>query len=924
MPKKNENLDNKINKIIDELQNLDTSEMERSSPEQQNLINFSNILSNISKDPELAIGTEIGQWKILGLLGIGGMSIVYLVERNDEQLKQKAALKIIPNIIASKNMIERFVRERQILSDLNHNNIAKLYDAGVTEHNIPWLVMELVEGEDIITFSNTHDLNIEQRVILFKQICEALAYAHANGVIHRDIKPTNLMVNHDKILKLLDFGIASVEEQQSLTMTGAIIGTPGYMSPEQAKGISSELDRRTDIFSLGVLLYKLIKHKMPFEADNISEISYKIIHDEPTTLGSVVPVELKAIIFKCLEKRVENRYASASSLNQDLNAYLNGDVVSARNITFLGRVKKKIIKHPFTSTFVTIAALTTIMGVGFGMYQVYASLKKIQMTENYLSRSQEIKAKVRRTHMMPLHNIRSEYAEISHDIEQLKNEIENTHADASGLSDFALGSAYLTMRKKDIAYDYLAKAFNKGWKSYELSGALGLILAYKWDDAKRHSLSISNKEERQEYLDKKQIEIYQPAVKHLKNAQKGLSISNFISAYLASLDNDIDKAIEFIEKEIVINPWYYEALILASDLYIRKAIPILSSQGYQQAKGYINLSKERMDQAINIGRSDPYNYKEYCSNFGFEIQYGLTYHADSFLDIFNQGIAICKKALKLSPLPKPASIYMNIHYLYENNALYQQNQGFSSFDLFKKSYETIKQGLKLYPNDSELLKTSVASLVAMAKHNISINKNPDHFFKSAVTNIEKSLSINPNSRKSWHRLAILQKELGNYYRNIKKYQLADKHYHQSLDNHNKVTELGNKLSGLANGALVINERAKLKFLLGKPLEGIDLFRKALTASEEIFKFNQDVFVTYTNYYEYQYDLIKALDTNNMPFVDELSKAINSINDGCNFDYLKDNHINMVEISMNLFIENNYAKPQQFNACQIKKELLKKN
>ena len=924
MPDKKNKLDKKVNQIISDLQNLDTSEFSDTDLGKKGILNFSDILSNLDDNPESAIGTEIGQWTILGLLGIGGMSIVYLVERNDKSLKQKAALKIIPNAIASKNMIERFIRERQILSDLNHHNIAKLYDAGITENNIPWLVMELVEGEDILSFADKHNLNLEQRVVLFKQICKALAYAHANGVIHRDIKPSNLMVNDEKVLKLLDFGIASVEEQQSLTMTGAIIGTPGYMSPEQAKGISSELDRRTDIFSLGVLLYKLIKHEMPFRAENISEISYKIIHDEPTLLGSGTPIELQAIIFKCLEKKVDNRYSSVSALNQDLNSYLNGDVVSARKVTFLRRLIKKIIKHPIISALIIIATLTSLMGVGFGVYQAYASLKKIQVAENHLHRSQEIKAKARRMHMMPAHNIQSEYTSISNEIEQLKSEIESTDIDTSGLSDFALGSAYLTMRKNDLAYDYLLKAENKGWQSPELSSALGQILVLKWEKIKEHSLSISDKNKKQKYLNKQKVAVYQPAILYLKQAQKGLSTSNYISSYLAYLEDDTDKAIEFIEKENTINPWHYEAFAFASNLYIIKAIPILNSQGYQQAEIYLKQSKLKMDQAINIGRSDPNNYIEYCANFGFEIQLQLEYHTNNIDEVFNQGLNICKNALKITPPPKDPSIFRNLNYLYDNYADYQTRLKLSSIEFSRKAYEATLQGLALHPNDSGLLTASASPIIAMAQYNISNNKDPDQYYQIAITNLEKSLSINPNQRKSWHQLATLHKDLGNYYRDKQNQQQADFHYQQSILNHKKVIDLGNKLSGLANSALVYNEWAKLKSSIGKPNEGIKLIKQAMTTSEEILQFNTDVYIIYVNYFEYQFELVKVLDTHDMPYSTELSNAIESINNSCSFDYLNKNHFKMLKPVLNFYYDNNYATPQDFNTCQSKKEALEKN
>ncbi|MFK8012114.1 MAG: serine/threonine protein kinase, partial [Marinicellaceae bacterium] len=476
-------LEKKVSDFISDFDNIDTADILES---ENSIIGYGSIIEDIDFDPLNLIGSEIGHWKILKLLGQGGMSIVYLVERNDDQIKKQAALKIIPNTIASKTMIDRFLRERQILSDLNHNNIAQLYDAGLSENQIPWFVMELVQGQDILSYTEKNNLNTKQRVFLFKQVCEALSYAHSRGIIHRDIKPNNLMVNENGIIKLLDFGIATdrdkfSEENKSLTMTGVIVGTPGYMSPEQAKGLNQEIDKRTDIFSLGVLLYKLLKKDLPFKAESISEISYKIIHEEPTLMGQSFSADLQAITFKCLEKSKEKRYQSVAKLSSDLDAFLSGDVISARKITFIGRLSKKIKKHPVFSSIITLAVLATVFGIGNGIYQTYETFKRVQIAEKHLSRAQEIKAKVRRTHMMPFHNVRDKYKSILSEIELLESDIKASGSDATGLSSFALGVAYLAMDKKELALKNFKQAQSKGWQSPQLSSGLGLTLIYEWN-----------------------------------------------------------------------------------------------------------------------------------------------------------------------------------------------------------------------------------------------------------------------------------------------------------------------------------------------------------------------------------------------------------------------------------------------------------
>jgi tetratricopeptide (TPR) repeat protein len=474
-----------------------------------------------------------------------------------------------------------------------------------------------------------------------------------------------------------------------------------------------------------------------------------------------------------------------------------------------------------------------------------------------------------------------------------------------------------------LAYEYLLKAENKGWQSIDLSSALGLVLALKWKIVKGHSLSISDKIKKQEYLNKQKQLVYLPAIKYLEEAQKGLSTSNFISSYLAYLEDDVDKAIEYIEKENTINSWHYEAFAFASILYINKSIPILNSHGYQQVEDYIKLSELKMSQAIDIGRSDPDNYKENCSNFGFKIQLQLDYRIDSFEDTFEQGLATCQKALQLAPSPKAAGIFINLKHLYANNAFYQTRQGLASLDYQKKAHEIVNQGLKIHPNNKGLLTASVDPLIALAEDDIENNQKTDHYYQLALTNLKKSLSIDPSQRKSWYQLAKLHKNMGNYHRSKNNHQKANQHYQQSITNYEKVIQLGNKLSGLANIALVLEEQAKLKLLANKPQEAIRLLKKAVATSEEIIQFNKDIFAIFTNYYEYQYELVNALKTNNMPFTIELHQAIESINDGCNLDYLKDSQLKMVETSINFFVDNDYATAQDFDICQTKMEELKK-
>ena len=209
------------------------------------------------------IGRRIGVYKIVDEIGHGGMGDVYRASRVDGQYEKQVAIKLVRIGLDSPFMVQRFLHERQILASLDHPNIAHLYDGGTTEDDVPYLVMELIEGTPIDCYCDEHDLDTGDRLELFMQVCAAVQYAHQRLVIHRDIKPSNILVTEDGIPKLLDFGIAKIIDPSLSTETTLVRPmTPEYASPEQIRG--DPITTATDIYSLGVVLYRLLARRSPY------------------------------------------------------------------------------------------------------------------------------------------------------------------------------------------------------------------------------------------------------------------------------------------------------------------------------------------------------------------------------------------------------------------------------------------------------------------------------------------------------------------------------------------------------------------------------------------------------------------------------------------------------------------------------------
>src|SRR5579883_3374946 len=311
-------------------------------------------------------GERIGRYKLLQKIGEGGCGVVYMAEQY-EPIRRRVALKVIKLGMDTKQVIARFEAERQALALMDHQNIAKVLDAGTTPSGRPYFVMELVHGIPITTYCDANQLTPRERLELFVPVCLAIQHAHQKGIIHRDIKPSNVLVTmyDDKpVPKIIDFGVAKAIEQRLTEKTvytqfGMLVGTFEYMSPEQAEMNAFGVDTRSDIYALGVLLYELLTGTTPLEQQRLkqaafSEIVRLIKEEEPprpsvrlSTSGALAKVaaarktdaaklsrlvrgELDWVVMKCLEKQRTRRYDSAGGLARDVERYLNVEPIEAR------------------------------------------------------------------------------------------------------------------------------------------------------------------------------------------------------------------------------------------------------------------------------------------------------------------------------------------------------------------------------------------------------------------------------------------------------------------------------------------------------------------------------------------------------------------------------------------------------------------
>jgi eukaryotic-like serine/threonine-protein kinase len=355
---------------------------------------------------EKLIGARVANYQITSALGHGGMGLVYRAIRSDDTYKKEVAIKLVRPGLDSDIVYRRFRSERQILAALEHENIARLLDGGATEQGVPYFVMELVEGQPIDEYCDARKLSIADRIQLFQHVCSAVQYAHQHLVVHRDLKPKNVLVTVDGVPKLLDFGIATILSPETLpgadpTVTVAGMMTPEYASPEQLR--REAITTATDVYSLGLVLYKLLTGRMPYRpaGDSAYDLAHAICQLEPdkpsatvrrveresadaggapnsigiterisearsTTpdrLQRTLSGDLDQILLKALRKEPQQRYSSVQSFAQDLRMYLAGMPVSARHGTFAYRANKFIRRNKLVLAATAAALLMTVAGV---------------------------------------------------------------------------------------------------------------------------------------------------------------------------------------------------------------------------------------------------------------------------------------------------------------------------------------------------------------------------------------------------------------------------------------------------------------------------------------------------------------------------------------------------------------------------------
>lgn len=715
-----------------------------------------------------ALALPVAHWdryELLELLGRGGMGSVY--KARDRRLGRVVALKFISGDDPA--LAQRFMQEARAQARLEHPHICKVYEVGSVDGK-PYIAMEFVSGQTLDKV--TAKLSMADKLRIMKDAAEAVHAAHEQGIVHRDLKPSNILVEDAGAGRyrpvIMDFGLARDSDNSAthgLTESGAVMGTPAYMSPEQARGDAKRLDRRSDVYSLGATLYDVLTGKPPFEDQTVVNVLLKVISEAPRPLRShsdAIPEAVELIVSKCLNKEPEQRYPSAQALAEDLGRYLAAQRVVARRLSYSYRLLYWARRNRALAALAVGLVLSLLGLAGFGVRTRILALEKQEQAKKEAALAQKLGQAVeglewlmRTAYLLPLHDTRYEKGLVRERMAVIAAELEGEQGRGARLGAYVLGRGHLALQEWDAANSLLGRAAQLGYRDAELDYALGRVLGELYSralaDARRSGDSSFFAQRKREL----RLEYLEPALTHLQKSRHLKTVSaNYVDGLIDYYEDRHDAALLNAHMARRKTPWLYEAAKLEGDVLLARALEQRGHGELDEADRSFADSLSRYGQAAAIGHSDPLVHEAMAEAWlrweESDMQRGRDPEPKR-----EAALAAADRALEAAP----AESYGDIKKAFAFNfyAQYAQNSGKLELakSIYLKQIESARLALDLHPNDAYAHESKGIAYLRLAEIQLSGRRSIQSEFAQAKESFELALKHRPRFPWAWNDYSVL-------------------------------------------------------------------------------------------------------------------------------------------------------------------------
>ncbi|MBL8114973.1 MAG: protein kinase [Acidobacteria bacterium] len=698
---------------------------------------------------------EIGSYVIQRVLGEGGMGRVYLAR--DTKLDRLVALKVLRR--GEPDLLRRFVQEARAQAQVTHEGVCRIYEAG--EHaGTAYIAMEFIDGKTLS--QSSWALRAEEKIDIVRRVAEALHAAHRAGLVHRDLKPDNVMVAaQGQRPVILDFGLARQQAASAtLTVAGLIVGTPAYMAPEQALGQNERIDRRTDVYALGVTLFELFTRRTPFHAGSAAELLLKIVNEEPPRLRTLAPAvsrDLEAIVARCLEREPGHRYDSALALAEDLSRLAAGLPTQARPLSRRETLARALRRHR-VAVGLGLAALLVAGGLlASALSARRDALERARVAQRFGQEAERIESLVRTSAMLPVHDVRRERAAFGKKALALAAEASGLEASRRAPALLAAGRAFLALDQPRAARETLESAWNAGFRTPETALSLGLSYGklFQAELARLDRLPRELRGKRRLELEK---ELRAPALAYLglaTNAETAESL--LLAGNVALYDGRYAEAAAQGRSAAERSPVSWEALALSGEASLLAAAKLNETGDVPGARRAYDEAAAVLRKGLEIARSEPSLARLLTLTLAKRYE-ALVLSGQPGAEAFREASEAARTARSLDPGDGEAYRLEALALFWRGEELYAE--GKDSVPSLLECIRLAEEGMRLAPADPAPFNLAGSALGRLGDVMAGRKEDPRPYYRRAAAAVRKALERNPQHPAALANLGLAEQSLG--------------------------------------------------------------------------------------------------------------------------------------------------------------------